>query len=49
MEASHYCMIMRGVQKAGSITSTAALRGVATRPDVKSEFNQHLARVKKTS
>ena len=47
LEAVHYCMVMRGVQKAGSVTSTAALRGVAARASVKAEFNQHLSRVKR--
>ena len=38
IEAKHFCMISRGVNKQNSIMETSALRGVFKEPDVKQEF-----------
>lgn len=38
LQCRHTCMEARGVCRAGSVTTTTALRGRFTRPDVKSEF-----------
>jgi GTP cyclohydrolase I len=39
VEASHSCMTIRGVRKAGSVTTTSALRGlVKTNPATRAEF-----------
>jgi GTP cyclohydrolase I len=38
MEAQHFCMTARGVEKQDSIMVTSAMRGVFTLPEVRSEF-----------
>ena len=38
MEAKHFCMVSRGVNKQNSIMETSTLRGVFKEPDVKQEF-----------
>lgn len=38
VEASHLCMMMRGVQQQGSSTRTSVLRGVLGDPGVREEF-----------
>lgn len=39
LEAEHMCMACRGPRKAGVLTSTSALRGIAvTHPEVRTEF-----------
>jgi GTP cyclohydrolase I len=39
MEASHFCMMMRGVQKQNSTTVTSAMRGgFKTNPDTRKEL-----------
>ena len=39
VEASHMCMVMRGVQKPGSWTTTTAMRGdFTTNQDIRNEF-----------
>ena len=38
MEAKHFCMVTRGVNKQNSVMETCALKGVFTKPDVKQEF-----------
>jgi GTP cyclohydrolase I len=38
IEASHMCMMMRGVQKQNSITTTSAFRGVFKNLETRSEF-----------
>lgn len=44
MEARHMCMEMRGVNTAGTITQTTALRGVFEQHVVRAEFLSHVAR-----
>ncbi|NUN04876.1 MAG: GTP cyclohydrolase I FolE [Bdellovibrio sp.] len=42
INAKHYCVIMRGIQDAGSTTSTADLRGhFKSRQETREEFLQH--------
>ncbi|WP_415063216.1 GTP cyclohydrolase I FolE [Bdellovibrio sp.] len=42
INASHYCVIMRGIEDTGSTTSTADLRGhFKTRLETRDEFLQH--------
>ncbi len=38
MEAKHFCMVSRGVNKQNSIMETSTLRGVFKEPDVKQDF-----------
>ncbi len=38
LEARHLCMEMRGVEKAGAMTTTSALRGCFNEPRVRQEF-----------
>ena len=38
MEAKHFCMVSRGVNKQNSTMETSTLRGVFKEPDVKQEF-----------
>ena len=38
MEAKHFCMVSRGVNKQNSVMETSTLRGVFKEPDVKQEF-----------
>lgn len=38
VEAKHFCMVTRGVNKQNSVMETCALKGVFTKPDVKQEF-----------
>lgn len=38
LQAKHFCMVCRGVQKQNSIMTTSSLRGEFTQPEVKSEF-----------
>jgi len=43
LEGSHFCMMMRGVQKQNSSTCTSAMRGVFQNdPRTRQEFMQHL-------
>jgi GTP cyclohydrolase I len=42
MEASHLCMMMRGVQKQNSCTLTTALLGELKLPEVKADFFSHV-------
>ena len=38
IEAKHFCMVSRGVNKQNSIMETSTLRGIFKEPDVKQEF-----------
>jgi GTP cyclohydrolase I len=38
MEAQHFCMTARGVEKQDSIMVTSAIRGVFKLPEVRQEF-----------
>ena len=38
IEASHMCMMMRGVQKQNSVTTTSAFRGEFEKRDTRNEF-----------
>ena len=38
MEAKHFCMVSRGVNKQNSIMETSTLRGIFKEPDVKQDF-----------
>lgn len=38
IEAQHMCMMMRGVQKQNSITTTSAFRGIFENMETRSEF-----------
>ena len=38
IEASHMCMMMRGVQKQNSTTTTSGFRGAFKDPDTRNEF-----------
>lgn len=38
IEASHMCMMMRGVQKQNSTTTTSGFRGAFKETDTRSEF-----------
>ncbi len=43
IEAQHFCMIMRGVKKPGSVMVTSAMRGIfKTNPPTRAEFLQFL-------
>jgi GTP cyclohydrolase I len=43
VDASHQCMVMRGVEKAGASTVTSTLLGVfKTDKDIKKEFFDHV-------
>eukprot|EP00761_Pharyngomonas_kirbyi_P012227 gb/GECH01012254.1/.p1 GENE.gb/GECH01012254.1/~~gb/GECH01012254.1/.p1 ORF type:complete len:124 (+),score=9.30 gb/GECH01012254.1/:1-372(+) len=44
IEASHMCMVMRGVQKVSSTTLTSAMIGRFKDTDTRSEFLQHIRR-----
>lgn len=44
IEARHFCMELRGVEAAGVFTRTSALRGIAMKPAVKSEFLSLISR-----
>jgi len=38
IEASHMCMMMRGVQKQNSVTTTSGFRGAFRKPETRNEF-----------
>ena len=38
MEAFHFCMMMRGVEKQDSFTSTSCMQGVFQKPETRQEF-----------
>ena len=44
IEAQHFCMVSRGVEKQNSIMVTSSLKGVFSDPDVKAEFFQLIGR-----
>lgn len=44
VEAEHFCMAMRGVQKQGSSTVTTALSGVFEKPETRDEVLRSVAR-----
>jgi GTP cyclohydrolase I len=44
LEARHFCMEMRGVARAGALTTTSAVRGAFTEPLARREFLALLAR-----
>ncbi len=42
MEASHLCMMMRGVQKQNSYAITSAMKGCFLKPETRNEFMAHV-------
>jgi GTP cyclohydrolase I len=38
IEAKHFCMVSRGINKQNSIMETSTLRGIFKEPDVKQDF-----------
>ncbi len=46
LEAFHFCMMMRGVEKQGSYTSTSCVQGCFQNPETRSEF-LHLVHMRK--
>ncbi len=42
MHAYHFCMMMRGVEKQSSSTTTSAVRGCFTKLETREEFMSHL-------
>ncbi len=47
LEAFHFCMMMRGVEKQGSFTTTSCMQGCFQTPETRSEF-LHLVHMRKT-
>jgi GTP cyclohydrolase I len=46
LEAFHFCMMMRGVEKQGSFTTTSSMQGCFQSPETRSEF-LHLVHMRK--
>lgn len=44
MEASHTCMMMRGVEKKGAVTESSCFRGKFQTPDIRVEFLSRISR-----
>lgn len=48
LEARHLCMEMRGVEKPGALTTTAAVRGVFAKSlETREEFLRHISRARR--